>query len=122
MKKYIAVTDEQRAAIIKVFGVTRRTVWNALNYDPQYGFTVTARRIRKMAREQGATTYYVVTGDEVFFDSEGNLHQAFNNGAEIFIEKSSGKGYITRHGNLVVEFENLKISELTALQETARNL
>lgn len=100
MRKYIVATKDQRAAIMKVFGVTDRTVRNALGYDPQWGNTDTARRIREMARKQGATTYYAVTGDEVFFDSEGNMHQVFANGAEIFIDKNTGKREDHTLGNI----------------------
>lgn len=107
---------------MKVFGVTDRTVRNALGYDPQWGNTDTARRIRAMARKQGATTYYAVTGDEVFFDSEGNMHQVFANGAEIFIDKNTGKGEVVRHGEVMLTVENMKISEVTALQEVARTM
>lgn len=122
MRRYIAVTDAQRAAIIKVFGVTGRTVHNALSYDPKYGFSDKAKRIREMARKQGAVTYYVATGDEVFFDSEGNMRQVLDNGVEIFVDKSNGKGMVSRRGVEIVTMENMKISELAALQAVARTL
>ena len=123
MKKYIAVTDKQRAAIFSASKVGERTIRNALNFDPIRGSSKKAVAIREIAHEHGAKTFYnEVAMEEVFFDSEGNLRQEFENGAKILIEKGTGKASVTYKGDTVIQIENIKISEITTLQEVARGL
>ena len=49
MRKYIHIRKEDREFIMKVFGVTGRTVMNAIRFDSERGDTDLARRIRKVA-------------------------------------------------------------------------
>ncbi len=122
MKKYIDVTAKQRDAVVKVFKVSGRMMRYALHYDPKYGHSDTARRIRKAALEQGGVERYDVTSEEVWFDGEGNLRQLFRNGAELTIEKSTGAARVVYRGKTVITAESVKISEIEALQNAARNL
>jgi len=46
--------DDVREKIARTFGVTSKTVFNALTYNEKRGFTDMAIRIRKMAIENGA--------------------------------------------------------------------
>lgn len=122
MRKYISVTSEVKEKIMKVFEVTDRTVRNALNYDPLYGGTATARRIRVMARENGGVTYYVVKSPEVWFDSEGSMHQVFANGAEIVIDKATGDGQVIYRGEVKAEYPSVMMAEIADMQEYAKGL
>lgn len=122
MRKYIQVSDMQREMIMKVFKVGKKSVYNALNYDPRRGGTDTARRIRQMARKQGAHTYYVVRGEEALFDSEGNWHQIFENGAEIHVDKASGIAQLIYRGERRQMIENARVSDIAALQNIAKGL
>ena len=122
MKKYIDVTAKQREAVLRVFKVSGRMLRYALSYDPQYGRSDTARRIRKAALEQGGVERYDVTCEEGFFDSAGNLRQLFRNGAELLIEKSTGAARVLYRGKTVITAESVRISEVEALQNAARNL
>lgn len=122
MKKYIALGAKERGDIVKAFGVTTRTVRSALGYDPKFGYSDKARRIREMARKQGGELRYDVSAWEVWFDSEGNLRQDFSNGAEIIIEKCTGEAKLYHRGRLAFFVKNIKVSEIPALQEFARSL
>ena len=64
MKERIEVTIETRKEITKIFGVTERTVSNALNYAGTRGETDLARRIRKYAAQKGGETYVILKKDE----------------------------------------------------------
>lgn len=122
MKKYIAVGAKERGDIVKAFGVTSRTVRSALGYDPKFGYSDKAKRIREMARKQGGELRYDVSAWEVWFDSEGNLRQSFTNGAEIIIEKCTGAAKVYHHGLLEFFGKDIKVSEIPGLQEFAKSL
>lgn len=122
MKKYIDVTAKQREAVLRAIKVSGRMLRYALSYDPQYGHSDTARQLRKTALEQGGVERYDVTCEEVFFDSAGNLRQLFRNGAELLIEKSTGAARVLYRGKTVITAESVRISEVEALQNAARNL
>ena len=64
MKERIEVTSETRKAIAKTFGVTEKTVFNALTYAGTRGETELARRIRKYAFQKGGETYVILKKDE----------------------------------------------------------
>lgn len=121
MRKHISVTKKVRQELMKEIEVSDRTVRNALNYDPQYGGTATARRIRKVAREKGGVTYYVVEAPEVWFDSEGSMHQVFANGAEIVIDKGTGDGQVIYCGEVKAEYPSVMMAEIADMQEYARS-
>ena len=53
MKKYIHITKEDREFIAKAFGITERSVYNAVRFDEKRGGSDMAKRIRKMAFERG---------------------------------------------------------------------
>jgi len=60
MKKYIEITKADRAFLMKAFGVTSRTVQNAVRYDERRGCTELARKIRKVAMERGGVEMVVL--------------------------------------------------------------
>lgn len=53
MKKYIHITKENREFLMKAFGVTGKTVQNAVRFDAERGDTDLAKKIRKVALERG---------------------------------------------------------------------
>ena len=121
MRKYIDVSAEVREELMKAFKVTGRTVYNALSYDAHRGASEIARRIRKLARLKGGVTYYVVEAEEVWFDSEGSMHQVFSNGAEIVIDKATGKGQVIYRGEIKAEYPQVMMAEIADMQEYARS-
>lgn len=62
MKKNIAVSKETREKIAKLFNVTMRSVWNALNLD--YPETDLTKRIRKVAKENGGVVMTSIPAGE----------------------------------------------------------
>ena len=122
MKKYIAVGAKERGDIVKAFGVTSRTVRSALGYDPKFGYSDKAKRIREMARKQGGELRYDMSAEEAWYDSEGSMHQSFANGAEIIIDKRTGEAKVYHRGQLMYLSVNIKVKEIPALQEYAREL
>lgn len=121
MRKYIDVTKKVQQELINDFKVSDRTVYNAINYDPQRGGSKLARQIRKTAREKGGVTYYVVESPEVWFDSEGSMHQVFANGAEIVIDKATGDGQVIYRGEVKAEYPSVMMAEIADMQEYARS-
>lgn len=122
MKKFIAVTREQREKLIRIFGCTGRMIEFALAFDSKKGQSDLARRIRKAAREMGCLTHVVHAETECFYDSEGTMHQPFPNGAHIELYKDSGEGVIIHKGNIVARYENVKVAEIPAIQALAAAL
>lgn len=64
MEKRIRVDKSLRAYIAKTFGVTERTVFNALGYDSQYGHSDMAKRIRQFAIQSGGQQTVTLTDKE----------------------------------------------------------
>lgn len=67
MKKNIAVSKETREKIARLFNVTMRSVWNALNLD--YPETDLTKRIRKVAKENGGVVMTSIPAGEALFSS-----------------------------------------------------
>lgn len=65
MKKYIRITKEDREFLAKAFGVTERTVTNAVRFDAERGGTELARKIRKVALERGGVPMVVMPEAEL---------------------------------------------------------
>lgn len=55
MRRYIDVKAADKDFLMKVFGVSERTVRNALNYVGEYCDNDTARKIRHTALQRGGT-------------------------------------------------------------------
>lgn len=120
MSKYIDVSKEVRRKIVNTFSVTERTVFNALNYDDERGFSQLALRIRSFAMQNGGVVMTVQPEEEVVYDSEGNLRQYFPNKAVIEVDKQSGDCTLFWDGERMVDFEDIKVRELESLQAIAR--
>lgn len=122
MKKFIAVTREQREKLMRIFRCSSRAIDYALTFDSGRGQSDQARRIRKAAQEMGCLTHVVHAETECFYDSDGTMHQPFPNGAHIELYKDSGRGVIIHKGNIVARYENVKIAEIPAIQALAAAL
>lgn len=80
MKKYIHIKKEDREFIMKAFGVTERTVYNAIRFDEKRGNTELAKRIRKLAMERGGIVMTVIPDVETLFDADRYMRQYLPNG------------------------------------------
>lgn len=116
----IEVSTEVRNKIIKAFGVTGRTVSNALNYAGDRGQTVLAKRIRVMALENGGRHTVTWPECETIHDACGIMHQTFDNGCTIEVDKNTGDAkWFDQKGILRREVKKISIPGLYVLQEQA---
>lgn len=122
MRKVIDVSPETREGIRKVFKVTDRAIWNALNYDKERGQSDTAKRIRQYARMNGGVEAMVADReDTLLYDHNGNFRQYFpKNRAVLEFEKKTGKATLYWKGDVMAEFEDVRVSEMETLQLIAQ--
>lgn len=121
MKRIIDVSQKVRAEAAKVFGVSDKTVMNALTFDPERGDSDKAKRIRQYAKMNGGVLLHRAdVEDQVIFDSEGNLRQYFKNGAMLEVEKETGNATLYDGAGKALEtWQDVKMRDMEALQYTA---
>ena len=73
-KRYIHIKREDREFIMRAFGVTERTVFNAIRFDEKRGNTDLAKRIRKLAMERGGIIMVKHPEMETLFDADWKSH------------------------------------------------
>lgn len=117
----IEVAQEVREKIIKVFGVTGKTVSNALNYS---GGTRSesdlAKRIRKMAMQNGGRRMvYWPECETIHDEANGMMVQTFDNGAVLTIDKHTGNAKVDYLGKTRMCMEDISVKQLYVLQEYA---
>lgn len=122
MKRYIDITRENREFLMKVFGVTYKTILNAITFDDLRGNTELAKRIRKLALERGGTVMVEVAEIETWHDADGHVRQYFPNGVILDGDKKSGKVDLLVGGKVARSYDNPKISEMETIQREAMAL
>lgn len=90
VKRMIQITNENRAFLLKTFGVTREMIRYALVFDQKHGRSDLAKRIRQTALEHGGIVVNVVPECETIHDANGMMRQRFENGAMLEVNKSTG--------------------------------
>ena len=121
-KRYIHIQKSDREAIMKAFGVTEKTVFNAIWYDEKRGNTDMAWRIRKMAMERGGIVMVVVPEVETLHDAGGYMRQYFPNGALFEVSKYDGHGTVWFKGERMREYDNVAVREMDGIQTFADSL
>jgi len=119
MKKYIDITKAVRQDIKKAFGVTEQMISYALRFDSTNGMSDKAKRIRSYALQKGGIMMVVGKEVETIHDCDGYMRQYFPNGAMVEVDKSTGNATIYWDGWSMVSFGNIKVTELTILQNIA---
>lgn len=119
MKRYIHIARTDREFIEKAFGVTGRTVHNALTFDAQKGNTDTAKRIRKIALDRGGIVMNVVPEVETLHDYDGVISQYFPNGAKLELDKNTGDGTLYYRGEKVRKFADVRLDGIQDIQNLA---
>lgn len=119
MKKYIHATKEQRENLMRIFKCDERTIRNALTFDEVRGNSERARKIRFKAKQEGCHTYIVAEEFECFYDADGTMYQLFPNGAQIELDKNTGKGVIIYKGSSVAEYTDVHVRQISTIQERA---
>lgn len=120
MKKNIAVSKEAREKIAKLFDVTMRTVWNALNLD--YPETDIIKRIRKAAMENGGVIMATIPAGEAIHFTDGTMRMEFENGAILEFYRTDGTGHIFFKGEEVASFENVTVPMIYDIKALASSL
>ena len=121
MDKMIKVSADVRSKIMKAFGVTSKTVYNALSYNLERGNTDLAKKIRVMALENGGVPTVSLPECETIHDEKNGLMvQTFQNGAVLTIDKSNGNAEVKDpKGKVRMRKENLMVTQIYVLQEYA---
>lgn len=122
MKKYIHLKKEDREFIAKAFGVTERSVYNALKFVEGRGETDLAKRIQTLAMERGGILMTVSPAMETLHDNDNIMYQYFPNGALIEFSKTDGSGTVIFKGTTVRKYDNVKLSDIPGIQNYASNL
>lgn len=119
-KVKIEVSQEVRNKIMKAFGVTSKSVSNALNYTGERGQTDLAKRIRRMAMNNGGRRMaYWPECETIHDEGTGEMVQTFRNGAKLVIRKDTGDAVVYYKGVARQRQENISIRQLYMLQEFA---
>lgn len=121
MKKHIATTAADREYLRKVFNLKGdRTIHNACSFKDEDNDL--HKRIRRAALEHGAVIAVTAPIFETIHDADGKMHQFFVNGARIEADKRTGNVAIIHRKRIVAVYENVKVSDLSAIQERAAAL
>lgn len=121
MKKHITTTAADRAYLRKVFNLKGdRTIHNACSFKDEENDL--HKRIRRAALEHGAVISLTAPIFETIHDADGMMIQTFANGARIEADKHTGNVAIIYRGALINVYENVKVSDLAAIQERAAAL
>lgn len=121
IKRNIAVSKETREKIARIFGVSERTVWNALNLD--YPGTEVTTRIRIAAKENGGVVMATIPAGEAIHFADGTMRMDFENGAVLEGNLTTGTVEIRdKRGEVKGRWQNPNITELKAIQGVAQSL
>lgn len=116
----IEVSTEVRKKLEKIFGVTGKTVSNALNYAGERGETELAKKIRRAAMENGGRRMVYLPAFETAHTHNGIMTQTFDNGAKLVADMHTGNVEVfDTKGVVRKRSENVSIPELYVLQNMA---
>jgi len=119
MERYIHITKTDREFIAKCFGVSERTVRNAITFDDRRGNSELAAKIRKLAMERGGIVMVVTPEIETFYDYDKVMRQYCPNGALIEIDRKDSSGQVIFKGETVKTYEHVTLSDIDEIQAFA---
>ena len=122
MERYIHITKTDREFIAKSFGVSERTVRNAITFDDRRGNSELAAKIRKLAMERGGIVMVVTPEIETFYDYDKVMRQYCPNGALIEIDRKDSSGQVIFKGETVKTYEHVTLSDIDEIQAFASAL
>lgn len=122
MKKYIHVKKEDREFIAKAFGVSGRTVYNALHVADPRGGSKLSERIRKLALERGGIWMVECPEVETLFDSDGYMRQVFPNGVMLEFSKEGGYCDVWLKGEKARRYDDVRMRDIEGIQAYAMAL
>lgn len=119
MEKRISVTKENRAFLVKAFGVTERMVFKALAFQSD---TKLAKKIRHLALQRGGFVLNIGPEFETIHDNDGYMRQYLQNGSMLEFNKETGGCDAYFGGELVKHWDNVVVSEINGIQNWAAAL
>lgn len=122
MKKYIHIKKEDRDFIAKVFGITGRSIYNALHFDDERGGSELAKKVRKLARERGGITMVAAPEEETLFDADGYMRQYLPGGVLLEFSLEDGSCVVYKHGEKVRRFDKVLVKDIPFIQDWASSL
>lgn len=119
MRQYIHVTKETREFLSKAFDIEPRTVYNALNFVKDNDL---ARRVRRLAYEKGGILMCLGECMETIHDNDGYARQYLPNGVMLELNKKNGRADIIKDGKSVKHYNNVKLTQIPAIQAEAQTI
>ena len=117
MKKVISVTKEQREFLCKAFGVTKQMVSYALNYNPTWGQSELAKKLRALAVRRGGCVMVCAPESAVVHDADGMMRKHFENGMMWEGDKRTGRLELKDEKGEVVEcIEHATLRDIERVQ------
>lgn len=128
-QRIIVITPEERKYLQKIFGCSGVTVWEAVKYRKSNDIH---KRIRKAAIERGNRQVVLVPEFEAIYinnrrDADEKMcrymMQPFENGATLEGNFATGLMVLRdKHGTIKGQWQNPRVSEISAIQEVAMSL
>jgi hypothetical protein len=122
MKKYIHIKREDREFIAKAFGITERSVFNAIRFDDRRGETELARKVRKLAMERGGIVMVEIPEIETLHDADGYMRQYLPNDVLLEFSRENGGCDVFHKGMKVRHYENVLVKDIPEIQNWASTL
>lgn len=122
MKKYIHIKREDREFIAKAFGITERSVFNAIRFDDRRGETELARKVRKLAMERGEIVMVEIPEIETLHDADGYMRQYLPNDVLLEFSREDGGCDVFHKGMKVRHYENVLVRDIPEIQNWALTL
>ncbi|WP_028910024.1 hypothetical protein [Prevotella sp. AGR2160] len=122
MKKYIHLKKEDREFVMKSFGISARSVYNALHFDTERSNSELSKRIRRLAMQRGGIVMVEVPESETLFDADGYMRQYLANGVLLEFNLKDGSCDVLLKGEKARRYEHVAVSEIPTIQSWAQTL
>lgn len=122
MKKYIHIQKADREFIAKLFGITERTIFNAIHFEDMSEGNELAKKIRKVALERGGIVMVEAPETEVLHDADGYMCYYISGGILLEFSKKEPVCDVYKHGEKVRHFEKVMTSDIQGIQDWAATL
>lgn len=119
MKKYIHIQKEDREFIAKAFGISERSVFNAIRFDDRRGGTDLAKKVRKLAMDRGGIVMVEIPEIECLYDADRYMRQYLPNNTLLEFSFEDGGCEVFHKGKKVRRYENVVVSDIKNIQSWA---
>jgi hypothetical protein len=119
MKKFIHIKKADREFLMKAFGVSERTVFNAIRYDEGRGNTELSNKIRVAAIKRGGIIMVTAPMVETLHDADHYIRQYFPNDAMLEFSTTDGGCDVFHKGDKIRHYNNVTVKEIPNIQDFA---